>query len=102
MRRLGYILLGLMAVLALTAHPHIKRRLALTWGVESDLTDMLEATDEMIKVGMDRAQSCDLAAPGETVVIIAGTPPYGQSGRTNTLKVERIPQPTPTDEDSGD
>jgi pyruvate kinase len=78
-------------VLALTAYPQTQRRLALNWGVESALTDIIKATDQMIQIGLDKAQTCGLAAPGDTVVIIAGTPPYGQSGRTNTLKVERIP-----------
>ncbi len=79
-------------VLALSAYPRTRQRLALIWGVESALTDIIKATDEMIEVGLAQARQCGLAAPGDTVVIIAGTPPYGQSGRTNTLKVERIPE----------
>jgi hypothetical protein len=31
-----------------------------------------------------------VAAPGDTIVITAGTP-YGTAGRTNMLKVEEIP-----------
>ncbi len=80
-------------VLALTVSPATQRRLALSWGVQSTLTDLLEGTDEMIKVGLECAQQCGVAVPGDTVVITAGTPPYGRSGRTNTLKVERIPKP---------
>ncbi|MEW5959939.1 MAG: pyruvate kinase [Chloroflexota bacterium] len=85
-------------VLALTIHPATQRRLALSWGVQSTLTKLLKGTDEMIKVGLECAHRCGVAAPGDTVVITAGTPPYGRSGRTNTLKVERIPQP----EEQGD
>jgi pyruvate kinase len=80
-------------VLALTAYPQTQRWLALSWGVESALTDIIKDTDEMIRVGLEKAQTCGIAAPEDLVVVIAGTPPYGRSGRTNTLKVERIPQP---------
>jgi pyruvate kinase len=60
-------------VLSLSVTPQVQRRLALAWGVESALIEPIKATDNMV------------------VVIIAGTPPHGQSGRTNTLKVEKIP-----------
>jgi len=88
-------------VLGLTAYPRTQRRLALSWGVQSTLTGILEGTDEMIKVGLECAQSCGMAMPTDTVIIVAGTPPYGRSGRTNTLKVERIPKPD-NQEEQGD
>lgn len=34
-------------------------------------------------------------------MILAGTPPYGHSGRTNTLKVEQIPK-ADNQEEQGD
>jgi pyruvate kinase len=88
-------------VLGLTAYPRTQRRLALSWGVHSHLTGILEGTDEMIAVGLDCAQSCGIARAGDTVIIVAGTPPYGRSGRTNTVKVERIPEPD-NQEEPGD
>jgi len=78
-------------VLSLSATPQVQRRLAITWGVESALIEAIKETDNMVDVAIREIQSCGLAATGDTVVIIAGTPPHGKSGRTNTLKVERIP-----------
>lgn len=80
-----------MPVLALTARPETQRRLALSWDIECHLTELIRETDHMIEVAMREAQNCRLAGPGEVIVIVAGTPPYGRSGRTNTLKIERIP-----------
>jgi pyruvate kinase len=78
-------------VLSLSAKPQVQRRLALTWGVESALIDAIKETDDLVEVAVSEVQRFGLAASGDTIVIIAGTPPHGQSGRTNTLKVERIP-----------
>lgn len=85
-------------VLALSAYPETRRRLALSWGIQSALTPLIHNTDHMARVGVEQAQQCGLAAPGDTIAIIAGTPPYGRSGRTNTLKIERIPETPPTTE----
>jgi pyruvate kinase len=78
-------------VLSLSATPQVQRRMALTWGVESALIEAIKETDNMVEVAVSEVQRFGLAASGDTIVIIAGTPPHGQSGRTNTLKVERIP-----------
>jgi pyruvate kinase len=78
-------------VLSLSATPQVQRRLALTWGVESALIKAIKETDNMVEVAVSEVQRLGLAASGDTIVIIAGTPPHGKSGRTNTLKVERIP-----------
>ncbi|MBW2450545.1 MAG: pyruvate kinase [Deltaproteobacteria bacterium] len=78
-------------VLSLSAMPQVQRRLALTWGVDSALIKTITETDNMVEVAVSEVQRFGIAASGDTIVIIAGTPPHGQSGRTNTLKVERIP-----------
>jgi pyruvate kinase len=78
-------------VLSLSATPQVQRRLALTWGVESALIDAIKETDNLVEVAVSEVQRYGLAASGDTIVIIAGTPPHGKSGRTNTLKVEKIP-----------
>jgi pyruvate kinase len=78
-------------ILALSNYKDTGRRLALSWGVETALTEHINNTDHMVTVAIQQAQFCEVARPGDTVVIIAGTPPYGESGRTNTLKVERLP-----------
>jgi pyruvate kinase len=78
-------------VLSLSAMPQVQRRLALTWGVESALIEAIKETDNMVEVAVSEVQRLGIAASGDTIVIIAGTPPHGKSGRTNTLKVEKIP-----------
>ena len=79
-------------ILALSAYKDTERRLALSWGVETALTAHINNTDHLVTVAVQQAQFCNVAQPGETIVMIAGTPPYGESGRTNTLKVERLPE----------
>jgi len=79
-------------VLALSANIKTCQRLSLSWGVESALTNLITTTDHMAHTGLKFAQQCGLARPGDTVVITAGTPPHGASGRTNTLKIEKIPE----------
>jgi len=78
-------------VLSFSATSQVQRRLALTWGVESALIEAIKETDNMVEVAVSEVQRFGLAESGDTIVIIAGTPPHGKSGRTNTLKVERIP-----------
>jgi pyruvate kinase len=78
-------------VLSLSVTPRVQRRLALAWGVESALIEPIKATDNMVDVALKQVQHLGLAGTGDIVVIVAGTPPLGRSGRTNTLKVERIP-----------
>jgi pyruvate kinase len=78
-------------VLALSVTPRVQRRLALAWGVESALIEPIKATDNMVDLALKQVQHLGLAGTGDIVVIVAGTPPLGRSGRTNTLKVERIP-----------
>jgi pyruvate kinase len=78
-------------VLSLSVTPRVQRRLALAWGVESALIEPIKATDNMVDVALSMVQHFGIAGSGDIVVIVAGTPPHGRSGRTNTLKVERIP-----------
>lgn len=77
-------------VLALSASHRVQRRLALSWGVESALVEFIRETDDMVDIALREVQRSGLAVQGDIVVIVAGTPPHGQSGRTNTLKVEQI------------
>lgn len=86
-----------VTILALTAVVQTQRRLSLTWGVETALTEHINNTDHMVTVAVQQAQFCGVAGPGDTIVLTAGMPPYGQSGRTNTLKVERIPAKSKAD-----
>ncbi len=81
-------------LLALTSYPESRRRLALTWGVESELTEPIRNTKHMVDLAFEQATRHGVAVPGDHLVITAGTP-YGTAGRTNMLKVEQIPLPEP-------
>ena len=88
-----------MGLLALCADERIRRRLALTWGVESDLAEEIRGTAHMVRLAVRAAASRCGARPGESVVVVAGTP-YRVSGRTNLIKVETVPpegQETPAE-----
>jgi pyruvate kinase len=87
-------------ILALSAFMDTRRRLALSWGVETAMTEHINNTDHMVTVAVQQAQFCQIANPGDVIVMTAGTPPYGKSGRTNTLKVEIIPGKKMEDEPS--
>ncbi len=81
-----------MPVLALCTEERIRRRLALLWGVESERTVRIERTSHVTELALDAvARRCG-GQPGDTVVIVAGTP-YQSSGRTNLIKVETVPAP---------
>ncbi|MBE7210900.1 MAG: pyruvate kinase [Gluconacetobacter diazotrophicus] len=87
-----------MALLALCPDERVCRRLALTWGVESERTEEIRGTAHMVRLALGAAAARVGAQPGEHVVIVAGTP-YRVSGRTNLIKVETVPsadgQPAP-------
>jgi pyruvate kinase len=89
-----------MELLALCTAERIRRRLTLTWGVESELTEEIRGTAHMVELAVHAAVARCGAQPGESVVVVAGTP-YRVSGRTNLIKVETIPaegQETPDEE----
>jgi pyruvate kinase len=78
-------------ILALTPRPEIQRRLALTWGVETALVEGIRDMNQVVALSCQQALKYGVASPGATIVITAGTP-FGVSGRTNLLKVERLPE----------
>ncbi len=78
-------------ILALCTSAAVQRRAGLIWGVESEVAEMIQGTAHMVELALRHAvQHCG-AAPGDTIVIVAGTP-YAVSGRTNLIKVEQVPQ----------
>jgi len=80
-----------LPVLALSSIPESQRRLSLTWGVESEMVGSIQGTDDMVRLAIGQAIGCNVADPGDIVVITAGTP-YGVADRTNMLIIEEIPE----------
>jgi pyruvate kinase len=76
-------------ILALTARPVTQRRLALSWGVTTELTEAVDDIDAMIALATERVKAAGLAKSGDTVVVLAGTPVW-VPGTTNLLQVEEV------------
>ncbi|BAK75099.1 pyruvate kinase [Pseudogulbenkiania sp. NH8B] len=77
-------------ILALTPQLATARRLALVWGVHPVPFDEVQDVGEMIAHASDAALRERVAAPGDSVVVIAGIP-FGQRGSTNLLHVVHLP-----------
>ncbi len=76
-------------MLAFTPEPGIRRRLALSWGIQTYLVDRVTHTDAMFGQVDDILLSQGLAQLGDKVVVISGSPP-GIAGSTNDIRVHRV------------
>ena len=75
---------------AFTPVAEVRDQLALSWGVETFLTDFVQHTDDMFRqVDAQDARASGLAKPGDYVVVVAGSPPNAP-GSTNTLRVHQL------------
>jgi len=74
---------------AFTPDPAIRRRMALTWGIESFLVPRVTHTDAMYMQVDEVLIGEGLAEVGDVVVVISGSPP-GIAGSTNDLRVHRV------------
>jgi pyruvate kinase len=75
-------------ILTLTPDAGTARRLGLAWGITAAVSPEIASFDEMA----DRASTHALAMglkPDQRIVIIAGAP-FGEPGKTNTIKVSRL------------
>ena len=76
-------------ILAMTPEIGTYNRLALSWGVESMLTPVVGATDEMVKLVDSVLIDSGRVTIGDNVMIVAGSPP-GIPGSTNAMRVHRV------------
>ena len=76
-------------ILAMTPEIGTFNRLALSWGVESMMTPVVGATDEMVKIVDSVLIDSGRAHVGDNVMIVAGSPP-GIPGSTNAMRVHRV------------
>jgi pyruvate kinase len=74
---------------AFTPVPAVRDQLAMSWGVETFLTDFVQHTDDMFQQVDTLMLELGLAKPGDYVVVVAGSPPNAP-GSTNTLRVHKI------------
>jgi pyruvate kinase len=79
-------------VLAFTHDRRIYNRTALYWGVTARMVDLVGGTDELYDCVERELVRSQLAAEGDTVVVLGGMP-VAAKGATNTLKVHRVGHP---------
>jgi pyruvate kinase len=78
-----------LPLLAFTPEPTVRNQLTLSWGVQTFDVPFVEHTDEMFKQVDLALVGLPWLAPGDDVVIVAGSPP-GTPGSTNTLRVHQL------------
>ncbi len=78
-----------LPMLAFTPMQATRSQLTLTWGIETYLVPMARHTDQMARQVDESLLENGRCAPGDTVVIVAGSPP-GIPGSTNALRVHHI------------
>lgn len=76
-------------MMAFTTTDSVRRRMALTWGIESVLVPHATHTDEMYPQVDQALLSRGLVEKGDKVVVISGSPP-GVPGSTNDLRVHIV------------
>src|SRR5690606_22328133 len=74
---------------AFTPDEALRRRMNLTWGIESFIVERVQHTDAMFKQVDEILLEKELASIGDKVVVISGSPP-GIPGSTNDLRVHVI------------
>jgi pyruvate kinase len=79
-------------LLAFTPVPEVRSQLALTWGVETFLVPTVEHTDDMVRQVDGAMLDLGRMAPGDRIVIVAGSPP-STVGSTNAMRVHRLGAP---------
>ncbi len=76
-------------IVAVTSSESVSRKLALVWGVYSQVAPQANTTDEMLDIAVDAAIKSRVVKHGDLVVITAGVP-VGETGSTNLMKVHVI------------
>lgn len=81
----------LQAVLALTPHLDIARRMALIWGVEPRVAPHPDSVESMTQMAVETAARIGLAGPGRRLLVLAGMP-FGSPGAANILRLAYVPR----------
>lgn len=82
----------LQPVLALSPQIDAVRRLTLVWGVEPRVSAQPDSLEVVTTDAASRALELGLVAPGERLLIVAGTP-FGAPGAANLLRLAHAPMP---------
>ncbi|MDQ0214981.1 pyruvate kinase [Oikeobacillus pervagus] len=76
-------------IIAVTSDESVSRRLALVWGVFSQIGQKVKTTDEMLELAVEESLNTGLVKHGDLVVITAGVP-VGETGTTNLMKIHVV------------
>jgi len=76
-------------ILSMTPVAAAARRLSLVWGVHSIQAADVDSTEEIVMHATLAAKKYGFGAPGQALLIIAGTP-FGVPGSTNLLRISWI------------
>ncbi|HED03847.1 MAG TPA: pyruvate kinase [Candidatus Fraserbacteria bacterium] len=78
------------SIVAVTYSEQVRNQLSLIWGVQPLVIPFSESsTDEILRRSVEVALQAELIQKGHWVVLTAGAP-FGVSGTTNLIKVERV------------
>ncbi|WP_062522192.1 pyruvate kinase [Demequina silvatica] len=78
-------------MLAFTPRPDTQKRLALSWGIQAELVEKVDSTDDMVALVDGYLKSSGRAVDGDYVVVVSGTP-VGVPGTTNSIFVHKVGQ----------
>jgi pyruvate kinase len=78
-------------VMALTPRIETGRRLALVWGLETEVTQEIHSFEEMTDLAVRAVVDVGLAKAGDRIVIVAGAP-FGAPGATNLIRMAYVPR----------
>ncbi len=76
-------------MVAFATNEAIRRRMALTWGIQSFLVDQVSHTDAMFVQVDEELLAAGLVEKGDKVVVISGAP-VGVVGSTNDIRIHVI------------
>ena len=78
-----------VSIVGMTTDPKIWRRLSMSWGVVPVLMEQFPNMEVMFYYAKNKAKEALNLQPGDNIVLTGG-PINGQSGNTNTIKIETI------------
>ena len=67
--------------------PAVRRRVALMWGVNADLTKPIRDPDRLIRHIVDRLAAQGQLSSGDHVVVAFGSPLWAEGTKTNTVRI---------------
>ena len=76
----------LSAIIALTPHAAMARRLALVWGLHCVVSEDAQDVDDMVDRACRASFGEGFAKPGQRIIVVGGVP-FGTPGSTNMLRI---------------